>query len=191
MALEDIQKKIIADAEAKKETLLAEASKQAEQILESGRQVAKEYKEDHAKLAQGLAENLERGLVIDARRTLANKILAHKRDKINQTFDQAKTEFCQSTQYAEIMKSLVLRSVNSKKETVILGREEKLLNEKWLADVNSACGGQLSISKEQGDFVGGVRLQDEDSSVNITVDSLFALLRNDAEKPVSDILFKG
>ncbi|MGL4388019.1 MAG: V-type ATP synthase subunit E [Brevinema sp.] len=191
MALEDIQKKIITDAETQKEKLLAEASKHAEQILEAGYKLAQEYKEDHAKIAQSLAENLERGLVIDARRTLANKALAHKRSKLNQVFDQAKKDFCQSSEYAQVMKSLVLRSVNSKKETVILGQDEKLLNEKWLQEVNVACGGQLSFAKEQGDFVGGIRLQDTESSVNITVDTLFSLLRNDTEKPVSDILFKG
>ncbi|MGL4563107.1 MAG: V-type ATP synthase subunit E [Brevinema sp.] len=191
MALEDIQKKIVADAEAEKEKLLAEAEKQAEKILEEGQNLVKEYKEEQAKKAQSLAENIERGLIIDARSTLANKILAHKRAKINHVFDQAKKEFCESSEYPNLMKSLVLRAVTSKQEIIILGKDEKLLNDQWLAEVNQACGGHLSFAKEAGHFVGGVRLQDGHSSVNITFDTLLDLLRSDTEKDIADILFRG
>lgn len=191
MALEDIQKKIIADAEKKKEELLAVSSKQAEAIVEEGKKLAKEYIDEQAKMTLSSAENLERGLIIDARRTFANKILAHKRSKLEKVFEQAKKDFCMSQDYYTVMKSLVLRSVSSKKEKIILGQQESILDQNWLSEVNNACSGQLTFASEKGNFIGGVFLEDQDIFVNITVDTLFEVLRSSTEKPVADILFKG
>ncbi|MGL5956554.1 MAG: V-type ATP synthase subunit E [Brevinema sp.] len=189
MALEDIQKKIISDAEQKKSVLLESAHKQSKEILDYATKSAREYQEDHQKHALSLAENLERGLVIDARRKLANEILAKKRDRIEQTFTKAKSEFISSAHYVEIMKTLVSQSVTSKKEEVILGQDERFLDQQWLDSVNQSIGASLVFSKEKGNFHGGVMLAEGSTFVNITIDTLFTQLREDSEKPVADILF--
>ena len=191
MSLEDIKKKIISDAEQKKSDLLEAAEKQSAAIIEQAKKLAKQYADEHAKSALSQAENLERGLVIDARRQLANEILARKRVRIEQTFTNAKAEFISSSNYVEVMKSLVIKSISSKKEEIILGQNEKALDQKWLDSVNQASSGSLTFSKEKGDFVGGVMLKEDDTAINITIDTLFSLLRENAEKPIADILFRG
>ncbi len=191
MGLEDIQKKIISDAEQKKAELLATAEQQQNTIIDQGKKLTNEYKEDQHKSALSAAENLERGLIIDARRKLANEILARKRKRIEQVFEKAKAEFLSSSEYKDIMKALVTGSTQSKKEQVLLGMNEKALDQKWLDDVNSTAGASLSFSKDKGNFEGGLLLVEGESFINITADTLFALLREDAEKPVADILFRG
>ncbi|MGL4677092.1 MAG: V-type ATP synthase subunit E [Brevinema sp.] len=189
MALEDIQKKIISDAEQKKSVLLELAHKQSAEILDQAHQLAREYQEDHQKHALSFAENSERGLVIDARRKLANEMLAKKRNRIEQIFTKAKLEFISSPEYTVIMHALVCRSIVSKKEEVILGQDEQFLNQQWLDRINQSVGASLVFSKEKGSFHGGVILSEGLTFVNITIDTLFALLREDSEKPVADILF--
>ncbi len=191
MALEDIQKKIISDAERKKSELVKHSEQQASEIIESAKKNAQNYNEDQTKISLGLAENLERGLVIDARRKLANGILARKRQKIEEIFAKAKSEFIASADYAEIMKNLTAKSIVSKKEEIQVGKDEKVLDQKWLDSVNSALGASLTFSKDKGGFTGGVVITEGETFVNITVDTLFALLREDTEKPVADILFGG
>jgi hypothetical protein len=93
--------------------------------------------------------------------------------------------------HPNIMKALVTGSTQSKKEQVLLGMNEKALDQKWLDDVNSTAGASLSFSKDKGNFEGGLLLVEGESFINITADTLFALLREDAEKPVADILFRG
>ena len=191
MSLEDIKKKIISDAEQKKSELLEAAEKQSAAIIEHAKKLAKQYADEHEKSALSQAENLERGLVIDARRQLANEILARKRVRIEQAFTKAKAEFISSSSYVEVMKSLVVKSISSKKEEIILGQNEKSLDQKWLDSVNQASSGSLVFSKEKGDFVGGVMLKEGDTAINITIDTLFSLLRESTEKPIADTLFRG
>jgi len=191
MGLEDIQKKIIADAETKKKELIAVAKQNSEKIIADGKKDAQEYQNEHEKSALNAAENIERGLIIDARRKLANEILAKKREKIEGMFINAKADFIASSYYPVIMKTLVLKSIQSKKEMIILGQDEKTLDLKWLDDINKTCSGNLTIAQEKGEFIGGLLLKEEDSFVNITVDILYTLLRQDVEKPIADILFKG
>ncbi|MDK2818340.1 MAG: V-type ATP synthase subunit E [Spirochaetota bacterium] len=191
MSLEDIKKKILFDAEQKKSELLEAAKQQSSIILTQAKHLAKNYTQEHEKSSLSKAVNLERGLVIDARRKLANEILARKRVRIEQTFTKAKAEFISSSSYAEVMKSLILKSITSKKEEVILGQNENVLDQKWLDSINQVSGGSLVFSKEKGDFVGGVMLKEEDTSINITIDTLFSLLCESAEKPIADILFRG
>lgn len=191
MSLEDIQKKIVSDAEQKKEELLAEAKQNITSVVEHGEKLAQEYQEAMDKKTLSAAENLERGLVIDARRKLANEVLARKRKKMEQIFNKAKAEFIASSEYKKVMRELILQSTHSKKEEVLLGKNESVLDKSWLDEVNKSCSGSLSFSKDKGDFVGGLYLCEEQSFVNITVDTLFNLLREDVEKPVADMLFRG
>ncbi len=191
MALEDIQKKIISDAEQKKVELMKSAEQQVTEILDTAKKNAQSYQEDHHKNALSLAENLERGLIIDARRKLANEKLARKREKIEQTFAQAKSEFISSADYSKIMKQLVSKSIVSKKEQIVVGKNEQHLNQQWLDEVNKSNNSTLTFSNQKGEFNGGVILMEGETFVNITIDTLFALLRENTEKPVADMLFGG
>lgn len=191
MGLEDIQKKIISDAEQKKDELLASAEQQYQATVAQATKDAQAYAEDHKKNALSIAENLQRGLIIDARRKLANEILLTKRNRIEEVFHKAKGQFISSSDYADIMKKLVVKSVLSKKEEVIVSSQEKVLDQKWLDSVNSTCNGSLVFSKEKGSFDGGVMLADGDTFINITLDTLLAVLREETEKSIANILFGG
>lgn len=191
MALEDIQKKIISDAEQKKAQIIEQAEKQSAEILENAKKSAQEYIDEQHKQSLGLAENLERGLIIDARRKLANEKLACKRNNIAQVFTKAKSEFIASADYKEVMKQLVIKSLVSKSEEVIVGANETHLTQQWLDDVNKASGASLKFSSQKGEFEGGVFLVNGETLVNITIDTLLGLLRENTEKTVADILFGG
>lgn len=191
MGLEDIQKKIISDAEQKKAELLTVAEQKCAEIINHAKQTVQEYKNDHDKSALSTAENLQRGLVIDARRKLANEILARKRKRIENVFIKAKEEFISSSDYNDTIKAMVIKSSLSKKEEIVLGKNEKALDQKWLDSVNQAGSSSLSFSSQTGEFKGGVMLKDGDTFINITVDTLFSLLREETEKPVADLLFRG
>ncbi|MGL4366907.1 MAG: V-type ATP synthase subunit E [Brevinemataceae bacterium] len=190
MALEDIQKKIIADAEQKKQLRLEAAEKQKAEILKETKHHAEKYQQESDKNAQNLGANIKRGLIIDARRSLANNLLERKRVHIKDAFDKAKQEFISSADYPVMMKQLVLKAAVKKSEKIILGKNENYLNTQWLNDLNQSCGGSFSFSTEPGNFIGGLFLQEEDSLVNISLDTLFSLLREDVERSVADMMFK-
>lgn len=189
MGLDDIRKKIIADAEAKKAEALKAAQKQADAVIAGGEKEASEYSAEYDKASRNIAENIERGLVIDARRTLSNGILAKKRERIGLVYKKAMADFLKSAEYPKLLQELVVKSLQSKKEQVIVSKGDKALDDAWLASVNKAASAQLTFAKENGAFSGGVILRDGETYVNITADVLFGLIREKTEKPVADILF--
>lgn len=191
MSLDDIKKKIISDAESKKSEAVGVARQQADEILAQNSAEVASYVAEYERNVSSIAGNLERGLIIDARRTLANSILAKKRNRIDQVYDKAKEDFVKSADYAKVLKTLVVKAIHSKKETVIVGENEKVLNQAWLETVNKEASADLSFAKNQASFKGGVIIQDGNTFVNITADTLFSLIRENTEKPVADILFGG
>lgn len=191
MSLEDIQKKIISDAEKKKAEIIAEAERNSSSLLSKAKQLAENYRKDQEKSIVSKGESIERGLIIDARRKLMNEKLLRKRKRIEQVFSQAKEIVFQSSDYSVFMKKLVLESVTTKDEEILLGKNETILDQDWLDDINKTLSAKLSFAKEKGDFEGGIFLVGNEFSVNISLEMLFQLLREETEKPVADILFKG
>ena len=189
MSLEDIKKKILADAENKKKDALKVARDHATQLLAESQKEIASYKEEHKRAAQSIAENVERGLVIDARRKLANSILAKKRQCIDDVYTKAQESFTASADYAPLMKKLVISVIQSKKEEVVVSNSDKALNQAWLDALNKEAGSSLVFAKDKGSFLGGVVLIDGDVSFNITTETLFAQIREKTEKPVADVLF--
>ncbi|MGL5255191.1 MAG: V-type ATP synthase subunit E [Brevinema sp.] len=189
MSLEDIKKKILADAEQKKQDALKVARDQATQFQAESQKEIAAYKDEHQRAAKSIAENVERGLVIDARRTLANSILAKKRNCIDNVYTAAQESFLASADYAPLMKKLIISVLQSKKEEVILSASDKALNQAWLDALNKEAGSALVFAKDKGTFAGGVILRDGEVFFNITAETLFAQIREKTEKPVADILF--
>ncbi|MGL5721314.1 MAG: V-type ATP synthase subunit E [Brevinema sp.] len=189
MSLEDIKKKILADAEQKKQEALKLAREHAAQVQAESQKEITAYKEEHQRAAKSVAENVERGLVIDARRTLANSILAKKRQCIDDVYTKAQESFMASADYAPLMKKLVISVLQSKKEEVIISGSDKALNQAWLDSLNKEAGSSLVFAKDKGAFLGGVILRDGEVFFNITTETLFTQIREKTEKPVADVLF--
>ena len=190
MALDDIKKKIISDAQEKKRVLLGQAETKKTDVIDGYKKQADDYRKIMIERTDADGQGIKRGIITDARLRVKNEALSKKREIMSGVTADAKSKFIASPDYPAMMKSLVLKSLTTKEEEIIVSKNEKTLDGKWLDDVNKQGNAKLKFSAVKGIFTGGVMVKNNDISVNITVDTLFKIMKEDIEKEFAKILFE-
>jgi vacuolar-type H+-ATPase subunit E/Vma4 len=189
MALEDIKNKIMKDANAQKDKMIDEAKSRKSQILGDYKKKVDDYRKTMMERADNEGETIKRGIVIDARQSVKNSVLHKKRGMINEVSLEAVKKFCESSDYPAFMAKLVKKSVVTKEEEIIVSKNDKKLDSKWLDGINKELKSKLTVSKEKGDFLGGVIVKNDRVFVNITMETLLSVMAEDVEKEIANILF--
>ena len=189
MGLEEIKRKIIKDANKQRDEVLAQAKAKRQEILDDYKAQGEAYYNETIEKAKSEGESVKRGIVIDARGRVRNEILAEKRTILGRTFQDAMLALKKSKEYPDMMAELVGQSLDSKKEEIIVAKDEKVLDQKWLDGVSKKTSVKLTFSKEKGAFTGGVIVKNGNRFVNITFEILFGSVKEEAEKELSAILF--
>jgi V/A-type H+-transporting ATPase subunit E len=190
MALEDIKKKIISDAREKKHVLLEQAETKKADVIDGYKKQAGAYRKVMLERTEADGQGIKRGIITDARLRVKNELLSKKREIMAGVTSDAKSKFIASPDYPAMMKSLVLKSLTSREEEIVVSKNEKTLDAKWLDEVNKEGNAKLKFSAQKGSFTGGVMVKNNDIAVNITVDTLFKMMKEDIEKDFAKILFE-
>ena len=142
-------------------------------------------------------ENTRRGLVmagLDRRR--AN--LAMKQELMDQVFDQVLDAMCAmpAPRMTEVLLRMLAEAVDSGREEVVIGREEKVMNQAVIDHVNAqrkAAGqvGELRLASERADIRGGFLLVDAGVSTNASFEMLIRQQRTQLEREAAAILFES
>jgi V/A-type H+-transporting ATPase subunit E len=103
---------------------------------------------------------------------------------------EALDKFVASADYPKILAGLVGKAVVTGNEKVVVSKNDKTLNQAWLDGINKANKTKLAFASSKGNFKGGVILQEGEAYVNITVETLFSVIREDTESEIAKILFK-
>ena len=189
MGLDDIKKKILGDANAKKDDAIAQANTKKNAILADYRRRASEYSQNLTEKAQIEGEGLKKGIVIDAKLKVKNELLQKKRDLIEQAIADAKTDLISSADYPKMMKGLIMQAIETGKEEVMIADGDQSLNQKWLDAINKETGKSLVFSDEKIATKGGVILKRGNIFMNITIDTLFNEMREEVEKEAASMMF--
>lgn len=190
MALQDITKKIINDAEAKKKEMMDQARQKKTEILADYKKRVADYRSRSNETADSEGESVKRGIVIDARLKVKNEILRKKRECIDVVMTESLDKFIGSADYPKIIAGLVGKAAISGNEKVVVSKTDKVLNQAWLDGINKTNKTKLTFATAKGAFKGGVILQEGEAYVNITVETLLSVIREDTESEIAKILFK-
>lgn len=189
MALEDIKKKILSDAEAKKEAMLKEASDKKEAVLASYKKKAAEFARDIKEKAAAEADGLKRGIVIDARLRRKNEALARKRALMEKAIADGMADFMASKDYPSRMEALLSLSGLNEGE-VVVSEGDKALDQKWLDTASKKAGGKFKLARSKGGFTGGFIVRSGEVAVNATLETLLNVKREELEKELVAVLFR-
>jgi V/A-type H+-transporting ATPase subunit E len=191
MSLEDIKARIEADAKAEAEGITEKFREQADEIVKAAKaEMEKLEKTTKTRIKNEEIEILRRRKIVadlDVRKIQ----LGTKRDLIDRTFEKALLTLSKMPggKYVPFMTDLLERSVSSGDEIVYVGKEEKILDEKWIADFNSRKKTKLTLSSERVPASGGFVARRGDIYVNCTWDVLLRRIREDLETEVVNRLF--
>ncbi|UCC22082.1 MAG: V-type ATP synthase subunit E [Planctomycetota bacterium] len=195
MEAEQVVKKILADADAEAAKIKAEADeKLADEQRKFDEQLG-EYKKQTDILAKKAAQDKKEHLLAAARMDIAKKFLAEKRKIIDEVFDKARTQLqnLPDDQYSKLMTKLMLQAVETGDEEIIIGKNEKRIDQKFVKQINRELGpgfkGNLRLANERNNLTGGFILKRGKIKNNVSIDVLLQQARKELEIQLAKELF--
>ena len=182
-----------ADAKAQADAILAQAEAKCAEIREGYEQQAKQAYAERiragVKANQDRLDSMERLAKMEGRKA----VLALKQDMVAESFDRACDQLVNlpAAEYGTFLAKLAVKaSVTHDEEVVLNARDRKALGDKVIEAANKALGGgKLTLSKETGDFKGGLILRRGSIEANCTAELLVDLCREEMASQLAGVLF--
>jgi len=197
MSLEKILDRIERDAQNEVDKIKNRASAAADEIMKKAQAEAEALKAQALEDARNEAEQRKQRIASTARLDLRKALLAEKQNAIDAAFREAVETLVnmEDAEYQRIIKNMILPNAQTGDEEIILSdRDKARLGEDFLEEVNrqlieSGKRGNLTISQDTYNMLGGFVLRRGKIELNSSFESLFKSSRDDLESEVSKILF--
>ena len=190
MSKEAIVEKIISDGRKKSDAILQEARDKADEILASAAAECKTYYDKSVYETGVLVDDiLSRGKTVaelDAKKLQ----LGAKSKVLDEVFSSALSKLRSLDKKS--LKALLLGMLENAEDgdvVIISASEKDVLTEKDVKEFAAKKGIKLTLSKEFGDFDGGLTLRGKGIDKNFTFEVEIALLRAEMEMDIAKELF--
>lgn len=191
-----VVEKILADANAeaekiKKQTEENEAAEQAK----LSRQLD-EYSKQTEILARKAGEDEESHILAAARMDIAKQLLAEKRKILDEVFEQAREQLqnLPDEEYRTLCTKLMLETVETGEEEIIVDKNEKRINQDLIDQVNrqlsSKGKGELKLSDQKQNIGAGFILKRGQIKTNVSLNVLLDQARKELEINLAKELFQ-
>lgn len=193
--IDNIVKAILDDAKADVKATKQQTQKQIKQMSDKSKaEVQKQLTTLDKETSKRQAELKRREKTIMDVEIRRNKLMV-KRQMVDQSFDMAYTALChlEGSDYNDIVVSMMLSAAESGQEEIVVGTD-KSIDQKLIDTVNNKLKsknrvGQLTLSKDNGDFAGGFVLRKDGIETNCTFSMLIKQVKPQIESEVANILF--
>ena len=195
MNAEEVVKKINADANAEADLIRADSRNKAEAENASLEAKLVDYRIRTDELAkEAAAEKISR-MLANARMELRKELLAVKQEILSEVFEKAKSRLVGSSddEYRKLIVALLTKAVETGSETVIVGKDEKLINNSFIKQFNRSLGpgfkGNLLLDNETANICGGFILRRGKVQTNVSIDVLVDQIYEDIGPEIAAELF--
>lgn len=195
MALEDIIKKIEADAEGEVNRIKAAAEATGEEILDQAKKEAEDKRRALLKKGEDDAERVRKRILqiadLDARKI----ILTAKRQVISDVFDRASKKLLEAENYRDMFYKMLLSGVETGEEEVVISAyDRKRIDQGLINSVNAELKkkgkkGKLVLAKDDAHTTGGFILRRGKVEMDSSFSSLIKSQRDNLEIHVAEIMF--
>ena len=190
MAVKDITRRIIDDAEKEADRIAKEAQNESDRIISEAKE---EGKQKHAHFRQQVDKELglKRGKeLVTARLKAKNIILSEKRNLINEVFDNAHKKLIgiNKDTYSKFLLSIIKSNAEGGEE--IIFPESAIETGKKIVEQAVSDGVEISLSEEQGTIKDGFKFKKGKIEVDFSLDSIISTLREQKEQEAVKALFK-
>lgn len=184
---ENIINKILSDADAKCQGIVAQAQTQAEQISAIAKALADAETQSVAKRLSAVSaereHNLKASAVLEARKYRLGK----KQSLISACYDKARAELTSlSVKEKTKFLSKLIECYAEKGETVYVSKADKdIVTQKFL----DGFGKKLVLGKTFAQIDGGLILEGDGYDKDLSLDKVLSVARNETESDVAKALF--
>lgn len=195
MGTEEVVEKILADARAEAEKIKNQADEKLADEKAKFDEQLKEHKEKTKALADKLAKDKRLHLLAAERMNIAKEQLAEKNKILDEVFDQAKQQLqsLPDEQYRRLIANLMIETVETGDEEVIIDSQEKRIDADLIDQVNSKLGsdrkGNLKLADEKMPVGAGFILRRGKVKTNVSINVLLSRARNELEIDLAKDLF--
>lgn len=190
--IKNITSKILKDAEAGKENILATAEEEKNKILSRKLSSANEVAQEILDKAEVEAKSKKERVISSAKLKVRNNKLAAKQEIINEVFEKSVDELTKLSKedFLNFVKNTISSMNLSGKQTLILNEAGlKFVDTSFIDDLNKNLNAQIILSETPGSFKGGFILENNGIEINSTYEALVSSLRDELEFEVAKVLF--
>jgi len=195
--IDRITARIRSDAEAESEAALAEAKREADEVIKYYGEDAEKQADELLRRGVSQAEERLKRLAGVAELEAGKNILAAKQEMLEEAFDRAALAIAAlpEEKYTEFLAKLAVRYARTGNEQILLSKKDKdAYGVKFLSAANAALfksGKQasLSLSETIAEIDGGLILKEGDVEVNCAIGTIVHFMRDKISVEVADVLF--
>ena len=184
--------KILKDAEAGKENILAAAEEEKNKIISKKVSSANEIAQEILEKAEVEAKSKKERVISSAKLKVRNNKLAAKQEIIDEVFEKSidKLTKLSKEDFLNFVKNAISSMNLSGKQTLILNEEGlKFVDEAFIDELNKNVDAQIILGETAGNFKGGFILENNGIEINSTYEALVSSLRDELEFEVAKVLF--
>ena len=190
--VKNITSKILKDAEAGKENILAAAEEEKNKILSKKASAANEIAQEILQKAEADAKSKKERVISSAKLKVRNNKLAAKQEIIEEVFEKSINKLTELSkeQFLNFVKNSILSMNLTGKQTLILNETGlKFVDDSFIDELNKEAKATIALSKTAGNFKGGFILENNGIEINSTYEALVSSLRDELEFEVAKVLF--
>lgn len=194
---EKIKSKILEEARQQAQFSIEEAEKQAQEILKKAEKEAEEKKSEIIKDGEEEAVERKKRIISVAELEARKMRLKAKQEAIEEVFKRTyqKIKDMPKDKYEDIMVKMILDSVKTGNEEVIISKYDKeRLGNKFINEINKqlkskGINNNVKLSKETRDINGGFILKEGEIEINNSFEVIIRMRRDELEAEVIKTLF--
>ncbi|MBN1898659.1 MAG: V-type ATP synthase subunit E [Spirochaetes bacterium] len=199
MAVEDIVKKIITDAEQEAEKIIGSYKKQADKLLSQKKKELKKTQQESEEMIEREAENLKQRTFQIAQLEMRKKVLEEKQKIIENIFIKVKEKIYHMPKeaYLDFIKNKIISYIETGDEEIIVGKQdEDIITASFIESVNQDLKSKLrektklKISGEKTDMDKGFILKQGKIRINCSIETLMSEARERCKEDVVNALYK-
>lgn len=190
--VKNMTSKILKDAEAGKENILAAAEEEKNKILSKKVSSANEIAQEILEKAEVEAKSKKERVISSAKLKVRNNKLAAKQEIIDEVFEKSidKLTKLSKEDFLNFVKNTISSMNLSGKQTLILNEEGlKFVDAAFIDELNKNVDAQITLGETAGNFKGGFILENNGIEINSTYEALVSSLRDELEFEVAKVLF--
>lgn len=190
--VKNITSKILKDAEAGKEKILATAAEEKDKIISKKVSSANEIAKEILDKAEVEANSKKERVISSAKLKVRNNKLAAKQEIIDEVFEKSidKLTNLSKEEFLNFLKNTILSMNLMGKQTLVLNEQGlKFVDSAFIEELNKKVNAQITLSETVGKFKGGFILENNGIEINSTYEALVSSLRDELEFEVAKVLF--
>ncbi|MFA5293304.1 MAG: V-type ATP synthase subunit E [Phycisphaerae bacterium] len=195
MSANEVTGKILSEAQGQAENIKKQADEKASQETQKLRAELDSFDSQTAKLANQAAQETSSQILAQTRMEIARKSLQARNDMLEQTFAAAaeKIKTMGTQDYQQLMEKLILMSVNTGDEEIVIDKNEKRIDAAFVERLNAKLSpkikGNLKLAEAKADIGAGFILQKGRVRVNGSLKVLLETAKENLQSELAAELF--